>query len=130
MIFPFLVFVQPYTQKHLVLYQIKTAPVPTVDQNGQAQSYTQLTVDKPYIALTSETYILLCTQELSTCKRISYKYYCEELFVVKCKSRYSCASAIYFNLDVKIIKENFSIDFYFNKTDIRPSVLDGGHEII
>ena len=38
--------------------------------------------------------------------------------------------AIYFNLDVDIIKKNCNFDFYFNKTDIRPSVLDGGHEII
>ena len=39
-------------------------------------------------------------------------------------------SAIYFNLDAKHIKENCNFDFYFNKTDIKPSVLDGGHEII
>ena len=80
--------------------------------------------------LNSETYILLCTQELSTCKRIGYKFYYKELFIVKSKSRYSCASAIYFNLDAKIIKENRNFDFYFNKTDIRLSDLDGGYEII
>ena len=39
-------------------------------------------------------------------------------------------STIYFNLDAKIIKENCNFDFYFNKTDINLSVLDGGHEII
>ena len=33
-------------------------------------------------------------------------------------------------MDVKIIKENCNFDFYFNKMDIKPSVLDGGHEII
>ena len=70
------------------------------------------------------------TQELTTCKRISYEYYCEEFFIVKSKSKYSCANAIYFNLDVNIIKENCNFDFYFNKTDIKPLILDGGHEII
>ena len=69
-------------------------------------------------------------KNFSTCKRISYEYYCEELFVVKSKSRHSCASAIHFNLDATIINENCNFDFYFNKTDIKPSVLDGGHEII
>ena len=86
-------------------------------------------IDKPYIALNSQTYILLQTQKLSTCKRIGYEFYFKELFVVKSKSRYSCPSSIYFNLDANIIKENCNFDFYFNKTDIKPSVLDGGHEI-
>ena len=36
LIIQFLVFVQPYTQKQLVLYQIETAPVPIIDQNEQA----------------------------------------------------------------------------------------------
>ena len=44
-------------------------------------------------------YITLHTQELKMCKRIGYKHYCEELFVVKSKTRYSCSSTIYFNLE-------------------------------
>ena len=37
---------------------------------------------------------------------------------------------IYFNLDVETIKENCKFRFYYNKTDITPTVLDGGNEII
>ena len=44
-------------------------------------------------------------EKLRTCKRIGYEYYCEELFVVKSKSKYSCASALYFQLDKQTIKE-------------------------
>ena len=51
LIIQFPVFVQPYTQKLLILYQIETVPVLILDQNEQAQSYTQLKVDKSYIAL-------------------------------------------------------------------------------
>ena len=64
------------------------------------------------------------------CKRIGYKFYCEELFIVKHKTSYSCESAIYFNLNINIIKENCNFRFYYNKTDIIPTVLDGGNEII
>ena len=39
-------------------------------------------------------YITLHTQELKMCKKIGYKYYCKELFIIKSKMRYSCASAI------------------------------------
>ena len=35
LIIPFLVFIQPYTQQPLTLYQIETVPVPIVDQNTQ-----------------------------------------------------------------------------------------------
>ena len=37
---------------------------------------------------------------------------------------------IYFNLATNIIKENCDFRFYFNKTDVIPTVLDGGNEII
>ena len=65
-----------------------------------------------------------------TCKRIGYEFYCEELFVVRHKSKYSCKSAICFDLDTEIIKHNCQFKFYFNKTDIVPTVLNGGNKII
>ena len=41
-------------------------------------------------------------------------------------------SAIYFNLTTDIIKSNCNFNFYFNRTDITPTVLvlDGGDEIV
>ena len=130
MIVQFPVFVQPYTQKRLVMYQIETVPVPILVKNEQAHSYTELKIEKPYIALNEETYITLCTQELKMCKKIGYKYYCEEQFVIKSKRRYSCASAIYFNLESDVIKANCEFQYYYNKTDIKPTVRDGGFQII
>ena len=59
LIIQFPVFIQPYTQQLLILYQIETVPVPIIDQNIQAHSYTHLQVDRPYIALNSETYITI-----------------------------------------------------------------------
>ena len=75
-------------------------------------------------------YISLQQQALRTHKRIGYKLYCEELFLVKHKTKYSCESAIYFNLGTNTIKENCNFRFYYNKTDITSTVLDGGNEII
>ena len=40
LIIQFLVFVVPYTQARLTLYQIETVPVPILDINDKAQSYT------------------------------------------------------------------------------------------
>ena len=130
LIIQFPVFILTYTQQLLILHQIETVPVPIIDQNAQAHYYTHLQVDRPYIALNSETYITIRQQELRTCKRIGYEFYCEELLVAKHKSKYSCKSALYFDICADIIKENCKFDFYHSKTDITPTVLDGGNEII
>ena len=130
LIIQFPIFVQPYTLKPLTLYQVETVPVLILDMNKRADSYTWIRIDKPYIALNPDTYISICSEELRTCKRIGYEYYCEELFVVKSKSKYSCASALYFQLDKQIIKDNCIFDYYYNKTNVKPSILEGGHEIV
>ena len=62
LIVQFSVFIQPFTQQPLILYQIETVPVSIIDQNTQAHSYTHLQVNKPYIALNSETYVSIRQQ--------------------------------------------------------------------
>ena len=96
LIIQFPIFVQPYTQQPLILYQLETVPVPIVDKNNKADSYTQLQIKKPYLALNMEMYINIRQQELATCKRIGYEFYHEELFVVRHKSIHSCESVINF----------------------------------
>ena len=130
LVIQFPVFIQLYTQKPLILYLLETVPVPILDRNNEAQSYMHLQVKKPYITLNSETYISFRHHGLRSCKRIGHEFYCEELFVVKHKSSYSCESAIYFNLTTDIIKNNCNFDFYFNKTDVTPTVLDGSDEMV
>ena len=130
LIVQFPIFVQPYTQKRLIMYQFETVPVPVLDENEQVHSYTELKLEKPYIALNEETYKTLHAQELRMYKKIGYEYYCKELFVVKSKTRYSCTSAIYFSLESDVIKANCEFLYYYNKTDIKPTVLDSGFQNI
>ena len=68
LIVQFPIFVQPYRQQPLILYQLETVPVPIKDQNPNAQSYTELKIKKPHITLNPETYINIQQQELATCK--------------------------------------------------------------
>ena len=128
-IIQFPVFVKPYTQTKLTLYHVETVPVPILDASNKIQSYTQLKIEKPYIALNDETYISIHPQELNNCKRIGYEYFCEELFVGKSKYKYSCASAVYFNSNQNI-NENCDFYYYHNNSNVTPSVLDGGRQII
>ena len=50
--------------------------------------------------------------------------------MVKCKTKNSCKSTIYFDSGVEIIKENCGFQYYFNNIDVKPTVLDGGHKIV
>ena len=93
----FPIFEQPYTQQPLVLYQLEMVPVPIVDENTKVQSYTELKIKKPYIALNSETYINIQQQELATYKRICYEFYCEEPFVV-IQNLYTVAIVLYISI--------------------------------
>ena len=55
LIIQFPVFIQPYTQQLLTLYQLETVPVSIVDKNIKVDSYTQLKIKKPNLALNTET---------------------------------------------------------------------------
>ena len=101
-----------------------------MDNNTKADLYVQLPIKKPYLALNIEMHIYIAQHELATCKRIGYKFYCEELFAVRHKSIYSCKNTIYFDLDKDIIKQNCDFIFCYNKMDITPTIHDGGKQII
>ena len=79
----------------MTLYQIETVPVPIVDKNLEANSYSQAIMKKPYIATNADYYVQLEIEELFMCKQISHIYFCEELFLVKHKTKHSCESALF-----------------------------------
>ena len=63
------------------------------------------------------------------CKQIRHTYYCEELFLIKHKSKHSCESAIFYNLTSSVVYSVCEFDYYYN-TMVTPSVLDGGSHIL
>ena len=125
----FPIFIEDYQNKRLALYELETVPVPIDDQNYQADSYTQMIPSKPYLAVNHDFYIQLRIPELRVCKKISTEYFCEELFLVKHKTRHSCESALYFNLTDSQIRAHCNFKFMYNTT-IPPSLLDGGSQIV
>ena len=47
LVIQFPVFIQPYTQKPLILYQLETVPDAILDKNTKTQSYMRLQIRKP-----------------------------------------------------------------------------------
>ena len=126
-IFP--AFIKNYKQPPLSLYEAETVPLPIIDKNVKANSYSQVRIEKSYIAAGTDYYIQLRISELLMCKSIRHIYYCEELFVIKHKSRHSCVSAIFYNLGPATITKNCKFDYYYNTT-VPPVILDGGRDVL
>ena len=122
-------FIKDYKQPPLALFEIESVPVPIKDGNKQVDSYSQVVIEKPYIATGKDYYIQLCMTELAMCKNIQYIYYCKELFVVKHKSKHSCISAIFYNLGPSVVMENCTFYYMYNAT-VLPVILDGGKEVL
>ena len=125
----FPIFVKDFSRKSMTLYQIETVPVPILDTNEEANSYSQAVINKPYIATNNDYYIQLEIEELFMCKQIKHIYFCDELFLVKHKTKHSCESALFYNLESAFVKQNCQFKYFYNTTVI-PSVLDGGSEIV
>ena len=122
-------FIKNYKQPPLSLYEVETVPVPIIDKNVKANSYSQVRIEKSYIAAGTDYYIQLKISELLMCKSRRHIYYCEELFVIKHKSRHSCVSAIFYNLGPATITKNCKFDYYYN-TFVPPVSLDGGRDVL
>ena len=129
LILTFPAFIKNYKQPPLSLYEVETVPVPLIDKNVKADSYSQVRIEKSYIAAGTDYYIQLRISELLMCKSVRYIYYCEELFVIKHKSRHSCVSAIFYNLDPATVTKNGKFDYYYNTT-VPPVILDGGRDVL
>ena len=125
----FPVFIKDFKQPPLSLFEIETVPVPRPDRNRQADSYSQVRIQKDYIAPGMDYYIQIRMTEMLMCKSIGYIYYCEELFVVKHKSKHSCASAIFYELGPSQVIRNGKFDYMYNET-VPPVILDGGKDIL
>ena len=125
LIVTFPAFIKNYKQPPLSLYEV----VPTIDKNVKANSYSRVRIEKSYIAAGTDYYMQLRISELLMCESIRHIYYCEELLVIKHKSRHSCVSAIFYNLGPATITKNCKFDYYYNTT-VPPVILDGGRDVL
>ena len=129
LIMSFPAFIKNYKQPPLSLYEVESVPAPILDRNTKANSYFKIRIEKDYIAAGADYYIQLKISELLMCKNIRYIYYCEELFVIKHKSRHSCVSTIFYNLGPETVTRNCRFDYYYNIT-VPPAILHGGRDVL
>ena len=129
LVMTFPVFIKDFKQPPLSLFEIETVPVPIPDKNRQADSYSQVRIQKSYITAGVDYYMQIRMTEMFVCKSIEYIYYCEELFVVKHKSKLSCAGTIFYELGPQQVIKNCKFDYMYNAT-VPPVILDGGRDVL
>ena len=129
MIIAFPIFVKDHTSKPKTLYEIETVKVSMPNKNKAASSYSEVKYSKPYLAINNDYYIQLRIHELRMCKQIRHTYYCEELFLVKHKSKHNCESAIFYNLTSDVVYSVCQFKYFYNST-VTCSFLDGGSLIL
>ena len=129
MVVAFPVFVKDHVNKPKTLYEIEMVKVPIPNRNTEADSYSEVKYSKPYLAINEDYCIQLRIQELQMCKQIRHTYYCEELFLIKHKTKHSCESAIFYNLTADVVYSVCQFDYFYNTT-VTPSILDGGSNIL
>ena len=103
MVVAFPLFVKDHASEPKTLYETETVKVPIPNRNQEADSYSEVKYSKPYLAINDDYYIQLRIQELQMCKQIRHTYYCEELFLIKHKTKHSCESTIFYNLTADVV---------------------------
>ena len=74
LIVTFPAFIKNYKQPPMLLYEVETVPVPIIDKNVKANRYSQVRIEKSYIAAGTDYYIQLKISELSMFKSIRHIY--------------------------------------------------------
>ena len=129
LIVTFPILIEPIQNKPLSLYEIETVPVPIVDMDKSADGFSEVHVNKPYIAASPLSYIQLREPELQRCKVVQQQYYCEEAFMVKHVHHDTCESSLFYNRSSEKIAQVCKFTYTHDQIPV-PSVLDGGSHLV
>ena len=129
------IYIKPVTQKPLLMYKIKTIPVPyhinekMIDSDELNYTYTEIIDTAEMIAMSDETYVDVKIDDLDQCIKISTVYFCERLMLIKHRSQHTCESAIYHNEKPEIVKEKCMIRYYTHLNP-KPMMIDSGDMLL
>ena len=129
------IYIKPITQKPLLMYKIKTIPVPyhinekMIDSTESNYTYTEIIDTAEMIAMSDETYVDVKIDDLNQCIKISTVYFCERLMLIKHRSQHTCESAIYHNQAPEIVKEKCKIRYY-TYLNPKPMMIDSGDMLL
>ena len=98
------IFLKLKDQPTLDLFKVQSSPIPydpadlKPSESGEwIGAYTEVEIEKEYLAMGDEIYLAFDKKELDACKTIGGVYYCQSILLMKHISEHTCESAIYHN---------------------------------
>ena len=126
-------FLQHNTQQALNLYSLRTVPVPyhinKEISDGTETSYTWLHPKHNMLAMSYSTYIALDMIQIQNCFKFGNYYFCKDSFLTQHSTGHTCESAIFYNLEISIIKDLCTFTYYPNLKP-EPTVLDSVSQLL
>ena len=115
------------------LYSTKTIHVPvnteTITEHDNAD-YTKIKLTHDYIAVSSQSYMLLTESDLKRCSKFSETFYCEKsLLQIDIKTK-SCLSTLFYNAEPESIAELCDIEYFPAPFEPKPSIIDAGQNVL
>ena len=110
-------FVKHYTQHALYLYNLRAVPVPyhinaRLSENMDPSSYTWLHPKHQLIAMSYSTYVPIDIACVHNCFYFGNTYFCEQVFLIQHSTKHTCESAIYYELNINMIKQLCNFTYY------------------
>ena len=130
LIIQFPIFVQLYTQQPLILYQLETVPVPVIDQKPNAQSYIELKIKETIPCFKFRNIYKHSTARISNLQKDRIWILLWRTFHGKTQNYTQLQKCNILIWTQKLLNKICNFLFYYNKSDITPTVLDSGSEII
>ena len=95
----------------------------------ELSSYTWLHPKHQLLAMSYSTYVPLDIANIHNCFHFGNTYFCEQVFLTQHSTKHTCENAIYYELDIDMIKWlcNFS---YYPSLIPEPTVLDSGSKLL
>ena len=122
------IYMQHFQHPNMRLYRVHSVPVPYGLQETQHQRYTQVRVEKPYLATSRTTFSELTQHELNQCIRQGGKTICPQTSMLRQKNSKTCTMAILDKDSHTAIRQLCEIELL--ETPPTPDLLDFGSKLI
>jgi hypothetical protein len=128
------IYIQHYQTEQMDLFELNVVEVPvhsdlTYPLENERNPYTKVKLNHDLIGMTKNAYMPYDSKNLEDCRKIGGIYYCEAQHLVQIATEHICASAIYYDVDPKIIQDKCEFD-YIHEHIPEPQYLDAGNEVL
>jgi hypothetical protein len=120
-----------YDLFHVQAIYMPVTTSPKFPQENLNHDFTKLVLPFPFLAVSEGKHFLqFDNPTLEKCIKISYNYYCYELFLESDHLHLTCLTALFLNHTAETINKFCDVEYFFEPYRPPPMVLDIGHSVV